>query len=90
MLDQKLPQRAGVALGQQLGQPSSGTRLAARHAAVGQRHFDLERIAAIDGRRPRAGDVELARHHVMQALEQQLLADRRDAIGGRRADLGLA
>ena len=45
-------------------------------AAVGQADFDLKRVAAIDGRRPRGGGVELARHHLVQPLENQLLADR--------------
>ena len=49
----------------------------------------MKRVAAIDGRRPRGRGVELARHHLVQALEDQLLADRRDAIGGRGGDLRL-
>ena len=68
---------------------SSDTRCARRRAAVGQADFDQKRIAAIDGRRPRGGDVELAGHDLVQALEHQLLADRRDAIGRRGGDLRL-
>ena len=83
--DQELPQRAGIAFARAVrSSASSDTLLRGRRAAVGQRHFDQKRIAAIDGRRPRGGGVELARHDLVQALEQQLLADRRDAIGRRR------
>ena len=63
--------------------------LGRRRAAVGQADLDQERVAAIDGRRPRGGRVELARHHLVQALEDQLLADRRDAVGGRGGNLRL-
>ncbi len=58
-------------------------------AAVGQADFDLERIAAIDGRRPRGGSVELARHDLVQALEDQVFADRADAVGRRGRDFGV-
>ena len=81
---EKLPQRAGVALRQQFGQRVERNALAVGAAAIGQRRFDHERIAAIHGRRPRGRDVKLARHDVVQSLEQQLFADRRDAIGRRR------
>ena len=68
---------------------SRETRCAIGAAAVGQPDLDLEWIAAIDGRRPRGGGVELARHHLVQALEDQLLADRRDAVGRRGGNLRL-
>ena len=82
-VDQKLPQRAGVAFAQQLRQRFERDLLGRRRAAPGQRHFDLKRITAINRRRPREGDVKLGRHHVMQPLQQQFFADRRQAIGRR-------
>ena len=88
-VDEELPQRAGVALFEQFGQRFARHAMRRRRAAVGQPDLDLERVAAIDGRRPRGGRVELARHHLPQALEDQLLADRRDAIGGRGGNLRL-
>ena len=87
--DEELPQRSGVAFFQQLGQRfarHSGDR---QRAAVGQADFDLERVAAIDRRRARGCRVKLARHHLPQALQDQLLADRRDAIGRWRGNLRL-
>ena len=56
-------------------------------APVGQRHFDQERIAAIHGRRTGGRGIELAGHDVRDPLQQQLLADRRNAVGRRGADL---
>ena len=50
-------------------------------SAVGEADLDLERIAAIDGRRARRRRVKLARHDLMQSFEDQLLADRADAVG---------
>ena len=88
-VDQELPQRAGVAFLEQLMQQLERDLLDGVRAAVGQRHFDLERVAAIHGRRTRGGAVELARHDLVQPLEQQILADRDDAVGGRGADLRL-
>ena len=67
--------------------PRADTSVRPSAAAVGQPDLDLERVAAVDGRRAGGGGVELARHHLVQPLEDQLLADRRDAIGGRGADL---
>ena len=87
--DEELPQRAGVALFEHFGQPFARHAGDRRNAAIGQPDLDLERIAAIDGRRPRGGGVELARHHLPQPLEDQLLADRRDAIGRRGGNLRL-
>ena len=62
---------------------SSVTLLRGACAAVGQADFDLKRIAAIDRRRPRRRGVELARHDLVQTLENQFFADRTDAIGRR-------
>ena len=55
-VDEELPQRAGVALVEQLGRALRAKPSAPRRAAVGQADFDQKRIAAIDGRRPRGGD----------------------------------
>ena len=87
--DEELPQRAGVALFEHFAQRFPRHAMRRRPAAVGQSDLDLEGVAAIDGRRPRGGHVKLARHHLPQALEDQLLADRRDAIGGRGRNLRL-
>ena len=75
-VDEKLPNRAGVGLLDQLAEHFLGDMLHGGLAAVGDADFDLKRIAAIDGRRPRRGGVKLAGHDLMQALENQLLADR--------------
>ncbi len=49
---------------------------------VGQTDLDLERVAAVDGRRTGGGGVKLARHDLVQPFEDQFFADRADAIGG--------
>ena len=56
------------------------------NAAKRQAHLDQKRIAAIDGRRPRRRAVKLAGHDLVQPLKDELLADRHQAIGRRRAD----
>ena len=58
----------------------------ARDAAVRQAYLDQEGIAAIHGRRTRRGTVKLARHHLMQALQNELLANGHEAVGRRGAD----
>jgi len=58
-----------------------------RRAAIGDRHFDQERVAAIDARWARLGGVELGRHDVVHSLEQLLHADGNQAIGRRRGNL---
>ena len=63
--------------------------LGGRRAAVGQADLDHEGVAAIDGRRTRGRGVELARQQLVQALEDQLLADGHEAIGRRGGDLRL-
>ena len=85
-VNQELPNRAGVGLFDQLAEQFLGDVLRRRLAAEREADFDLERIAAIHGRRARRRGVELARHHLVQSLENQLFADRRDAVGRRRGD----
>ena len=60
-----------------------------RRPAVGQPDLDCERIAPVHRRRPGGGGIEFARHHLMQSLEDQLLADGRNAIGRGGRDLRL-
>ena len=59
-----------------------------RPLAVGQADLDHERVAAVHGRRPGHRGVELALDLLVQAVEDRLLADGRDAVRRRRHDLG--
>ena len=86
---EELPQAAGVALAGEFAERLASHLLGGHAAAVGQRRLDHERIAAIHRRRPRRRGEELTRHHLPQAGQQPLLADRHDAVGRRRRDLRL-
>src|SRR2546426_12741622 len=50
--------------------------------------LDDERITAVYRRRPGHRRVEVALDLLVQAVEDRLLADGRDAVGRRRHDLG--
>ncbi len=57
--------------------------------AVGEADLDEERIAAIDGRRTGRRRVEVGLDRLFQPFQDQLLADRHDAVGRRVHDLDL-
>ena len=76
------PRRAGPA-----GAVRGGGRLV-RCLSESQARLDDERIAAVHGRRPGHRRVELALDLLVQAVEDRLLADGRDAVRRRRHDLG--
>ncbi len=63
--------------------------LGAESASVGQSDLDLERVAAVDGRR--AGDCgdEVGIDPLLETAQQQILADRRQARRRRGHDLDL-
>ena len=58
-----------------------------QRAAVGHPDLDLERVAAVHGRRARDRGVERGRNLFLQAGQDLLLADRREAVRGRAHDL---
>ena len=80
---EKLPEAAGVALARKLSQRFKRHLLRRRATAIGQRGLDHERIATVDGRRPRRRGKKFTRHHLPEARQQPLLADRHHAVGGR-------
>ena len=84
---EKLPQAAGVAVAGEFHECIERDLLRGGSATIGQRRLDHERIAAIDPRRPGGGREEFARHHLPDAGQEALLADRHDAVGGRRRNL---
>src|SRR5216683_4661885 len=59
-----------------------------RALAVGEPRLDGERIAAVHRGGPRHRGVELPLDLLVEAVEDRLLADGRDAVRGRRHDLG--
>ena len=86
---QELPQAAGVALAGDLRERLERHFLRAGSTAVGQRRLDHERVAPVDARRPGGCGEKLSWHDLPQSRQQARLADRHDAVGGRRRDLRL-
>src|SRR6266581_2185138 len=84
--EQELPEGTSIALRQQLGQRFQRNLLCGTGAAIGQSHFDQERVSTIHRRRPCRRAEELPRDLLVQSLENQRLADGRDAIGGWSTD----
>ncbi len=70
------------------GRVRGGGRDLVRRLAEGQAGLDDERVAAVHRGRPGHRGVELALDLLVEAVEDRLLADRRDAVRGRRHDLG--
>src|SRR2546421_1512528 len=77
-----------LAFGQRDGRGVRRRRRLIRPSAERQPRLDDERIAAIHRRRPRHRRVEVALDLLVEPVEDRLLADRRDAVGRRRHDLG--
>ncbi len=73
---QELSNGSRIALRQQFGQRFQSDLLSGTCPAVCQSHFDQKRISTIDGRRTRCRAEELARHLLVQSLEDERLADR--------------
>ena len=67
-IHQKLSERARVAFGEHLGKRLQRHALGGACAAVRESYLDEKRIAAVNRRRARGRDVELARHHRVQTL----------------------
>ena len=83
-----LSSSALLALGQRDRGRLRGGRRLVRPLAKGQTRFDDERVAAVHRRRPGHRRVELALDLLVEAVEDRLLADGRDAVRRRRHDLG--
>ena len=83
---EELPEAAGIALGGHLRERLQRHLRRRGAAAVGKRRFDHKRVPPVDRRRSGGGGEKLSRHHLSQARQEPLLADRHDAVGGRRRD----
>ena len=59
-----------------------------RSLAVGQTRLDHKGIAAVDRRRPSHRSIEISLDLLIQAMEDRLFTDGRDAVRRRRHDLG--
>ena len=66
---------------------ASGGRRLVGPLAEGEARLDGERVAAVHRRRPRHRRVEVALDLLVEAVEDRLLADGRDAVRRRRHDL---
>src|SRR5260221_944776 len=77
-----------LAFGQRDGRSFRRRRRLIRSFAERQSRLDDERITAVHCRWPGHRRVEVALDLLVEAVEDRLLADRRDAVGRRRHDLG--